>query len=446
MASSRHQPLALLVALLLSFQAQAEGLWSLYRDALTYDPVFAAARAEREAAESLITQTRGQLLPQLGINWSSINNDQTVDTLNPMTGNTTSRDYNYRARSGGLSLTQGLFRPQNWIAYAQAGAQVQQAEGVYRNVQQELILRVSQAYFDVLMAEDNLTLVREQKTAITEQLKQAKRFFEAGVGTITDINEVQARFDTVSAQEIAAISALEVKFRAVEQMVNKLPTGLRRLGGGIQFELPQPAQIDPWLEFARENNPLLKAREAALDVAGKEVLRNAAAHLPTVDLVGGRTTGENTGYTALNASNWNTTIGVQVSIPLFAGGTTQGRTSQAMSLREKATHELEAGVRTVNVTTRTEFLNVVNGVAQVKALEQAVRSNELALYSARKGQEAGMRTSFDVLNAQQLLFTAKRDLAQARYSYAMARLKLKAAAGLLSEEDVKAIDQALENE
>lgn len=424
--------------------AQAVGLLDLYREAVASDPVYAAARAEREAAESLITQSRGQLLPQAGLNWSRVKNDQSVALTAP-TG-IFGKDYEFYARNASLNLSLALFRPQLWAAYSQSKSQVLQAEANFRNVQQELILRLAQAYFDIALAEDNLTLAGEQKTAIAEQLKQAKRYFEAGIGTVTDINEAQARFDTVVAQEIAAQSNLEIKIRTLEQLVGKVYPQLDRLGQRLALELPEPQSIERWLDFALAANPQLKAREAALEVATKEVYKNTAAHLPTVDIVGGRARQADPSYTAQNTESWNTTVGLQVSIPLFTGGATQGRVNQAAALREKATYDLETGVRATNLATRQEFLNVVNGVAQVKALVQAVKSNEIALYSAQKGQEAGMRTSFDVLNAQQLLFTAKRDLAQARYGYVMARLKLRAAAGQLAEDDVLLVDSWLEKE
>lgn len=422
--------------------AQAIGLIELYREAVVSDPVYAAAKADRDAAETLITQSRGQLLPQAGFSWSRVKNDQNVAVTAP-TG-IFAKDYEFYARNASLNLSLALFRPQLWAAYSQSKSQVLQAEATLRNAQQDLIVRLAQAYFDVALAEDNLTLAGEQKAAIAQQLKQAQRYFEAGIGTVTDINEAQARFDTIAAQEIAAENTLEIKIRAVELMVGNLYPRLDRLGPRLALDMPEPQNIERWLEFARATNPALKAKEVALEIAEKDVYKNAAGHLPTVDVVGGRSRAVDPSYTTLNTETWNTTVGLQVSIPLFSGGTTQGRVNQATALREKATYDLESSVRATNLATRQEFLNVVNGVAQVKALEQAVKSNEVALYSAQKGQEAGMRTSFDVLNAQQLLFTAKRDLAQARYGYVMARLKLRAAAGQLAEEDVLLVDAWLE--
>lgn len=423
--------------------ASATGILQLYREALSSDAQYAAARADREAANALVTQSRGQLLPQLSINGGRTRNDQIVGTHYPTLGYDTKQDYGFNAVNGSLNLSQAVFRPQLWAAYAQSIAQVRQAEGVFLQAKQDLIIRVAQSYFEILLAEDNVTLAGEQKTAIAEQLKQAKRYFEAGVGTVTDINEAQARYDTVVAQEIATQSNLEVKIRTLEQLVGKLYRGLDRLGPAMPLDLPEPASVERWLEFALATNPIIKAKEASLDAARQEVYKNAAGHLPSVDIVAGRTYYKSPGYTTINTDSWNNTVGVQVSIPLFSGGSTQGRVNQASAIRERAEAELDTANRSITLSVRQEYLNVVNGVAQIKALEQAVKSNELALYSAKKGLEAGVRTSFDVLNAQQLLFSTKRDLAQERYRYVLSRFRLRGAAGLLDESDIELVQRHL---
>ena len=420
----------------------AAGLVDLYRESIANDPAYAAARADRDAVETLVPQARGQLLPQVSFNYSRNQND--TDNEFRTGQGSVSRHYDYYSSYGSLNLTQALFRPQAWIGLGQAQAQVLQAEGQFRQAEQGLIIRLAQAYFDVLLAEDNVSLAIEQKTAIAEQLKQAKRYFEAGVGTVTDINDAQARYDTIQAQEIAARNTQEVKVRTLEQIVGGTNRTLDRLGARLALDAPVPEKVEDWIDFSLANNPVLKAKEAALEVSDKEVSKSAAAHLPVVDIVAGRSQTVNPSYSLVDNTNWTSTIGVQVAIPLFTGGTTQGRVNQSLATRERTRFELEAVTRATVLDTRQEYLNVLSGVAQVRALEQAVKSNELALYSARRGQEAGMRTSFDVLNAQQLLFTVRRDLAQARYTYVASRLKLRAAAGLLGEEDVYLVQRWLE--
>lgn len=423
-------------------RATAAGLVELYRESIANDAVYAAARAQRDAVQTLVPQARGQLLPQIGFNYSRNRND-TDNEYQTQLGNV-SKHYGYYSSNGSLNLTQALFRPQAWLALAQAGDQVRQSEAEFRQVEQELILRLAQAYFDVLLAEDNVSLAQEQKVAIAEQLKQAKRYFEAGVGTVTDINDAQARYDTIVAQEIAARNTLEVKVRALEQVVGGTHRSLDRLGPRLALEKPLPEKVDEWIDFSLANNPQLKAKEAALEVAEKDVGKSAAAHLPTLDLIAGRSQVVNPSYSLVDNTNWTSSVGIQLAVPLFTGGTTQGRVDQSRAVRERTRYELESVKRSTILSTRQEFLNVDSGVAQVKALEQAVKSNEVALYSARRGQEAGMRTSFDVLNAQQLLFTVRRDLAQARYGYVTSRLKLRSASGLLGEEDVQLVQTWLD--
>lgn len=430
--------------LLLAFSgSQAAGFAELYEAARLSDPQYASAKADWEAARTLVPQALGQLLPQLGMFGSRVNND-TVNETRFTPGNPRSTTYDFTSKQASLNLSQALFRPQAWSALSQSKAQVRQAEGQLRQAGQDLVTRLAQAYFNVLLAEDNLKVTGEQKAAIGEQLKQAKRYFEAGVGTITDINEAQARYDTVVAQELASENDLEVQVRTLEQLVGKVQRNLDRLGQRFTLDMPEPADIERWLDFSLANNPQVQARQAAYEVAQSEVDKNVAAHLPTVDLVASRGRNENPGFTMIDNVTWSNTVGIQVSVPIFTGGTTNARVNQASALKDKARYDAEATKRAVTLSTRQQFLNVVSGVAQVKALQQAVKSNELALYSARKGQEAGERTSFDVLNAQQLLFTTKRDLARETYRYVLARLQLRAAAGLLGEDDVALIQQWLD--
>jgi len=438
----RRWRLAALPLALASSLATAGALQDLYQEARSADPQIAAAQAELRAAETLLPQARGALLPQLGISGSRIANDTTYEQRFGSRAST--KDYSFTSKSASLNLSLALLRPQAWAGLAQASAQIRQAEQQYRAAEYDLIQRIAQAYLEALLATDNVALAAEQKAAITEQLKQAKRYFEAGVGTVTDINEAQARYDTVVAQELAAQNNREIRLRAIEAIVGKLPPKLASLGTRMPLELPQPADVERWLETAQSNNPQVLAREAALDAAEREHYKSWAAHLPTADLVASRGRSENPSFTMTDTVNWSNTIGVQVSIPIFSGGATQGRVNQTSALRDRARHDLTGAFRAVNQSTRQEYLNVINGVAQITALQQAVKSNELALNSARKGQEAGVRTSFDILNAQQLLFSAKRDLAQARYAYVLSRLRLRAAAGLLGPDDISLVDAWLD--
>ena len=428
-------------AALCSCSAYAAGFLQLYSEARESDPRYVAAKADVDFAQSLVVQSRGQLLPQIGITGSQIKND--TDNEQRTILGTVNREYSFTSKNASLNLSQALFRPQAWVGYGQSKAQVLVSEEQLRQARQDLILRLAQAYFDVLLAEVNVSLAREQKGAIAEELKRALRQFEAGVGTVTDINEAQARHDLIAAQEVTAKNTLEAKIHALAIIVGKVYRDIKQFKERPPLEKPEPADVEHWVDFALNNNPALQAKTGLVQVADLEVRKTFSGHLPTVDLVAGRSYAQDPSFTNLNSTAWSNTVGIQVGIPIFSGGTTQGRVNQAQASRDRATQELEQVRRDVVQGTRQEYLNVVSGLVQVPAYEQAVKSNEIALYSAKKGQEAGLRTSFDVLNAQQLVFGARRDQAQAIYNYLLARLKLRAAAGLLGDDDVAQMEQWL---
>jgi len=337
-----------------------------------------------------------------------------------------------------------LFRQQNWLAYTEAELQVAQAEAQFRVTEQDLILRVAQAYFDVLIAQDSVQLAEAQKTAISEQLEQAKRNFEVGSATITDTHEAQARYDLTSAQEIAAQNNLEIKRRTLQQLINAMPQDLRHLGKEFKLEAPQPADMEKWVDDAQLNSLQLAIAQAGAEIAEKEVARNRGGHYPTLDLVANYSNNQsNGGSFGVGSDNTSKSVGVQLNMPLFQGGAANSKWREAEANRERALQELENTRRSVALQTRQAYLGVVSGIAQVKALQQALTSSESVLEASKLGQEVGVRTNLDVLNAQQQLYSTRRDLYQAEYSYLLSQLRLKAAVGLLGEEDLGRINQAL---
>jgi len=427
--------------------AQAADLLETFRAAQANDPVFAAARATLQAGQEKLPQGRSQLLPSVTVSANSTFNDQTIQYAggSPFGGpNPTLQRYNSYGYS--VNLTQPLFRQQNWLAYTEAELQVAQAEAQFKLAEQDLILRVAQAYFDVLIAQDSVQLAEAQKTAITEQLEQAKRNFEVGSATITDTHEAQARYDLTAAQEIAAQSNLEIKRRALQQLINEMPKDIRHLGKEFKMESPQPADMEQWVNDAQLNNPQLAVAKAAAEIAEKEVARNRGGHYPTVDLVASysktNANGSNLGFGG-GSDVTGKSVGVQMSMPLFLGGAVNSRWREAEANRERAKEELENARRTVATQTRQAYLSVVSGIAQVKALQQALTSSESVLEASKLGQEVGVRTNLDVLNAQQQLYATRRDLYQAEYNYLVSHLRLKAAAGSLGEEDVDKVNRAL---
>lgn len=443
----RLNPYILAAMLGSSGLAQAADLLETFRAAQANDPVFAAARAALQAGQERLPQGRSQLLPSVSVSANSTFNDQTIQYAggSPFGGpNPALQRYNSYGYS--VNLTQPLFRMQNWTAYTEAELQVAQAEAQFKLAEQDLILRVAQAYFDVLIAQDSVELAGAQKIAITEQLEQAKRNFEVGSATITDTHEAQARYDLTVAQEIAAQNDLEIRRRALQQLINEMPKDIRHLGKEFSLESPQPADMEQWVNDAQLNNPQLAVAKAAAEIAEKEVTRNRGGHLPTIDLVASysknNANGSSLGFGG-GSEVTGKSVGVQLNMPLYQGGATSSRTREAEANRERAKEELENARRSVATQTRQAYLGVVSGIARVKALQQALTSSESVLEASKLGQEVGVRTNLDVLNAQQQVYATRRDLYQAEYNYLVSQLRLKAASGSLGEEDVARVNRAL---
>ena len=422
-----------------SLGVEAEDLFQVYRDAQRYDAAYSSARQALEAGREKLPQGRALILPTLNLTGSATRSRFDVDTTDTTIAPAFARSANNTAYT--LTFTQPLYRPQNWLLYESGEFQVRQAEATFSLAYQDLVIRVAQAYFDGLAAIDTLNLVRAQKAAISEQLAQAKRNFEVGTATITDTHEAQARFDLSSAQEIAALNDLESKQRVLQQLTGKVYTELKLIRPDIKLSPPSPANMESWVQLAEKQNYSVQQSEAAAEVAR----RASAAHRPTLDIVG--TYGQNTdsgSVTSAFGRDINTAqIGVQLALPLYQGGSLSSREREAAALSMKSKDDLENARRSAALNARQTYLAVINGIAQVGALEQALISSQSALDSNRLGYEVGVRINIDVLNAQQQLFSTRRDLAVARYNTITNQLRLKAAAGSLREEDIEEVNRAL---
>ncbi|MEO8144309.1 MAG: TolC family outer membrane protein [Betaproteobacteria bacterium] len=435
---------ALLLALsFLALPAAAQDLRQVYRDARAYDAQYAAARYTLQAGMEKLPQGRSLLLPTLGLSGNMTSSRTETDPHNPSTLPTTLRD----ARSYGysLSFSQPIFRMQNIYQYNQAEYQVKQAEAVFGQAAQDLIVRTAQAYFDVLAAQDTLALVQAQKTAIGEQLAQAKRNFEVGTATITDTHEAQARFDLSASQEIASLNDLETKRSALQQVAGKAYPVLNPLRPQVKLSVPNPANMQNWVDLAEKQGYAVQIQETAAEIAGLEAKRATAGHYPTLDFVASYgTTSQTASQLSTIPSNITTgTLGLQLGLPLYQGGAINSREREAAALYEKSKQDLENARRSTALSARQSYLGVTNGIAQIGALEQALVSSQSALDSNKLGYEVGVRINIDVLNAQQQLFSTRRDLAVARYNTITSHLKLKAAAGSLREEDLEEVNRAL---
>jgi len=441
--------LAALAILCVTLPAGATDLVETYHAAQGQDSVFAAARGAHQAGQEKLTQGRAALLPSINLTANTTYNDSSTNILAsplPTIYPVSTFPQRYNSNGYGLTLVQPLFRQNNWELYSEAELQVVQSDAQFKNAEQDLIIRVSQAYFDVLSAQDGVNLAEAQKTAIGEQLAQAKRNFEVGSATITDTLEAQARYDLVEAQAIAAKSNLEIKQRGLQQLTNTRPKDLQSLGASFKLDMPQPADEEKWVEQAQQGNLQLAVAKASAELADKEVARNRGGNYPTVDLVAtyNKTNiGDNGGTFGTTMDNTTSTVGVQLNFPLFQGGSTQSKWREAEANRDRANAELETAHRNVDLQTRQAYTGVVDGINQINALEQALKSSEKLLEASKLGQEVGVRTNLDVLNAQQQLYSTRRDLYQAKYNYLISRLKLKAATGNLAEDELALVNQSL---
>ncbi len=427
------------------YNAQADDLLDIFHSAQRNDPVFASARAAQQAGQEKLPQGRSLLMPNVSLNANTTFNDQTTQYRSAFPIPGAAGTHRFNSHGYGVTLVQPLFRQQNWMAYTEAELQVAQTDAQFRIAEQDLVLRVAQAYFDVLIAQDSVQLAEAQKVAIAEQLAQAKRNFEVGSATITDTHEAQARHDLVNAQKIAALNNLEIKQRALQQLINTQPQQLNALGKEFKLNTPQPADMEDWVNKAELNNPQLAIAQASAQLAEKEVSRNLGGHLPTVDFVANYSKSYANGSSfGVGSDNTNKSVGVQLNMPLFQGGAVSSKTREAEANNERAKQELENAHRNVALQTRQAYLGVVNGIAQVKALQQALTSSESVLEASKLGQEVGVRTNLDVLNAQQQLYSTRRDLYQAEYNYLISQLRLKAAVGELGETELSNINQALQ--
>ncbi len=429
--------------LLLSTAVHAGDLLQIYREALANDATYGSARATRDAGLEILPQGVAQIRPTITASGFTQYNDINISFRD--TAPSSAREGN----SNGLTvtLTQPLFNWQNFMVYKEAAFKAAQAEALFGQATQDLIVRVAQAYFDVLASQDSLAFIQAQKVAISEQLAQAKRNFEVGTATITDSHEAQARYDLGTSQEIAAQSDLEIRKRTLQQIVGAFPAQLAPLKPKIELSPPTPNAMEEWASAAASQSFPVRVQEAALEVATREIERSRAGHLPSLNLVGnlGRNSSSVNATAAANipSDSINRNIGLQLAIPLYAGGNVSSLVRQAIANREKAQQDLESSRRTAALSARQAYLGVANGIAQVKALEAALISSQSALDSNKLGYEVGVRINIDVLNAQQQVYSTLRDLSKARYDTIVNSLKLKAASGSLSDADVEEVNRFL---
>jgi outer membrane protein len=446
MNKKRLLPLAAATMLAFYGTARAQGLLELYEAAKAYDASWQSARNQYDANIARANQARAGILPQAGLTGGVGRNHVITDvgTSANQPGFTTDRTFTNQ--QGTVSASQPLYRPANFATYRQGERQLELAEYQLVAAGQDLMLRVSQAYFDVLAAGDTLAFVRAQKTATAEQLASAKRNFEVGTSTITDTREAQARYDLVLAQEIAAENDLRVKRLALDTVVGKTDTQPNPINAPVAEPPAQPVDADAWVAASENASPAVLQAKKAVEVAELETEKAKAGHKPTLDLTTSYGVNKNIGASptiAADSKVTTTTVGVAFNLPLFAGFATQNRIRETLALEDKARTDLEGTRRQVAQAVRTAFFGVQSGYGQVRALEAAEASSQSALDANRLGYQVGVRINIDVLNAQSQLYQTKRDLAQARYNVLLGHLRLRQANGTLQAEDLARLNTLL---
>ncbi len=427
----------LVAALLATLPAHAQSLVDLYQAARAYDASFQSVKSQYEATAAKAEQARAGLLPTASLGMAISRSSVDPDTKLASTA--------FGSQSATLSGSHPLYRPANQITFDQGLRSVITAQAQLLSAEQDLLVRVSQAYFDVLAALDALTFVTAQKTAVSEQLASAVRNFEVGTSTITDTREAQARFDLVLAQQIAAENDLRVKKIALDQLVGQTEASPKPLTPPVMLPATLPDDVTVWVNQAAELHPQLRQLALALEVAQLETQKAQAASKPTLDLNASYAMSNNDGTSSSRTSYKASvaTVALAFNMPLFSGFSIQNRVKETLALEDKARTDLEAARRTIAQATRTAFFGVLSGRGQARALEAAEASSQSALDANKLGYQVGVRINIDVLNAQSQLFQTKRDLAKARYDVLVGGLKLRQANGSLRPEDLLAIDALL---
>lgn len=434
----RFLPLTLALSAAFAGSAQAQSLLSLFETARSYDATYKAAQSQYTANLAKGDQAKALLLPSIGL--AATVNKTDVELI------AAAQSVNAQSKSATLSASQPLYRPANFASYQQGQRQLELASVQLKAAEQDLMVRLSQAYFDVLIARESLEFVKAQKVAVAEQLAAAKRNFEVGTSTITDTREAQARFDLVVAQEIAAENDLRIKRLSLNQLVGLNNIEPKSLSAKATLSAPDAQSLDLWVQKSSELNPVVIQTRTALDIAKLETAKAEAGHKPTLDLVAGYSPTRYKNGRGINSSQIDTntnSVTLSFNMPLFAGFATQNRIKETVALEDKARSDLEAAERTVAQATRTAFYGLLSGIGQVNALKAAEASSQSALDANKLGYQVGVRINIDVLNSQSQLFQTKRDLAKARYDVLLGQLKLGQAAGTLTEADLAAINALL---
>lgn len=412
----------------------AADLSSIYRDALSHDSQLHAAKSGLQATLEGEEQISAAYYPTIAFNANALKNSSQTN------GGTTDT---YDSKGYGITLKQGLYHRDVIIGAREIRSGITQGELGYKLAQQGLIMRVANAYFELLSAQDGLELALAEKRAISQQLKQTKQRFDVGLSAITDVHEAQAGFDMIVAQEISAQTLLDNNREALREIIGRDVGEVATLQAKLPLSPPTPTNINHWIELALEDNISLNLQRAATKKAKHGIDKANAGHHPALDIVGSYD------YSDSLANNGNekrsSYIGLRLDLPLYSGGYTSSKERESTHLYQQAKFTLEQQQRATERDARSAYLGMAASISQVKAYRQALSSNQTAYEATQAGYDAGTRTTLDLLNAQREQFRSKRDYARARYDHLLASLKLKEVVGALTDSDLEQINNYLDN-
>ncbi|EON89494.1 outer membrane channel protein TolC [Plesiomonas shigelloides] len=417
----------------ISMSSYADSLLDIYQQAKTNDPVLRKAAADRDGVVEQINQARASLLPQLNATGTADYSRSNFNTVN---------EQNQTAAK--LNLTQSLYDRANWVRLTQSEKRASQAEVNYSAAQQNLILRVANAYFGVLRAQDNLTVILAEKKAVFRQLEQTKQRFDVGLVAITDVQDAQAQYDQVRASQITAQNDLDNSLENLREITGNLPSQINILDTK-QFSTDMPLKIDQLMKEADAKNLNLMSARLGQELSREGVRLASSGHLPTLGLQGsvGVSDTNVTSGPSLSTNGDSTSVGVVLSIPIYSGGRTSSEVRQAEYGFISSSEALEQAYREIQKNVRAAHNNIVASISSIKANEQAVVSAKSALDATEAGYEVGTRTIVDVLNSTRSLYNTNRQLANARYDYLINTLNLQGAVGVLNENNILVLNKVL---
>lgn len=432
--------MGLVLAVPLVASAETLSLLQAYQKAQQYDATLRAAIADNNAQKEGIDMAFAAFLPQARISMYEGRNETDSETLGVL-GSINKQHRNYDSHNYSFSVRQSIFNKANFAGYSQSKAEFARSSAQLEGEQQSLTSRVVGAYLELLLSAENVAYSQSQKESVESQLGQAKRRFQAGVGTKTEISEAQAQLDTVIAQSLEWSNGMEYAKRALENLTGVYTEAYFSLDAKkLPLLAPQPVGVEEWINLALEKNPAIIAAQNDYVAVSQEIEKNSSGHYPTLDLVASRTRTESDNNYTIGSKYDTDSIGLQLNVPIYSGGYVSAGVRQAVARAEQAREKVSEKQRAVRADVRKYFNEIVNGIARVQAHEQSVQSYETALLGTQKAYAAGMRTNVEVLTAQEKLYSAKRELAKERYKLIYNRIELKHSAGLLKEDDVAEVD------